>query len=87
MPEDSAPQEQPAERRFKVKLYQTVPEHEVVSEEFEFNGSKKEALNQAQDFVDEYKDLEEGTYRLEAEEIKDETPDQPGAAAESDQPE
>lgn len=67
-------QQKPAERRFRVKLIQTV---EVVSEQFEeldgepLTGNKKQVLQKVQNFVDDEKDLEEGTYRLEVEEIEE----------------
>lgn len=61
------------QRWFRVKLIQTVPEHEVTSETFDYAAdNKKEALKLAQNFVDDEKDLEGVKYRLEAEEISDE---------------
>lgn len=76
--DDSTPQEdQKPQRRFRVSLIQTVPEHEVVAENFEYAvDNKKEALKLAQNFVDDEKDLEGVTYRLEAEEIVEEEPDE-----------
>ncbi|MBI5117575.1 hypothetical protein HZA56_13950 [Candidatus Poribacteria bacterium] len=71
--EDSTPQEEVKDqRRFKVHLIQTVPEHEVVAETFEYAAdNKKLALQEAQNFIDDEKEMDGVTYRLEAEEIKD----------------
>lgn len=69
---DSTPQEpQKTPRRFRVSLIQTVPEHEVVSENFEYDvDNKQEALKKAQNFVDDEKEMGDTKYRLEAEEIE-----------------
>lgn len=70
--------QQSKQRLFRVKLIQTVPEHEVVSEVFNYAvDNKKLALREAQDFIDDEKDLEKGSYRLEAEEVKEDSPDEP----------
>lgn len=76
--DDSTPTEapQPPERRFRVKLIQTVPEHEVVAEQFEsvggepLTGNKKDALQKVQNFFDDEKDMGDIKYRLEVEEIE-----------------
>lgn len=72
--DDSTPQEQQPERRFRVKLFQT---QEVLTEQFEelngepLTGNKKDALKQVQNFIDDEKDLEGVEYRLEVEEIEE----------------
>lgn len=69
MSDEATPTETP-QRKFVVKLVQTVPEHEVVAEQFEYAvDNKKIALQTAQNFIDDEKDMDGVTYRLEVEEI------------------
>lgn len=59
------------QRKFVVKLWQTT---EIVTEQFEYDvDNKKDALQKAQNFIDDEKDLVSGKYRLEVVEIE-ETP-------------
>ena len=84
MSEDATPTEKP-QRKFVVKLVQTVPEYETVTEQHEVVAdNKKLALQKIQNFIDDEKEMEGVKYRLEAEEVVEEPTEDQSAASASD---